>query len=591
MKKFFQSLISSILAVIILFQPAFAAIPNEDILDFFDQNGIYYYNPDGNLDACGGGATTLPGDTVAEKIWNYMIQKGYNDAQAAGVVGNAEAESGLNPTRRGDNDYWGLFQLMHTAQRDAMWAQISAEGYGEYLDPSYWPAGAVDRIPPDAVDALVRIIMDYTFDPNDTMWQTELKNATTPEEAAEIFLVHYERAFGGNSTIQYYSPYVGRLYQAADRRREFARKWFDEFSGHGIVGSASSESDGSNVTIIGDSITVGATNALKNVFTGITDADIDARVARPWAEGKNVAKTMNLKNVVVFALGTNNDPLTQNDIDGAISIIGSNRLIVFVTNYNGGAKNGYPESNNELLKKAAAENSNVVVADWYEAIKNNPEQYLANDLLHPNAAGAELFAQTIYDAVNSNASNFGCTVSGDFEKLVLSYAWPEYHPASFTERRPEYISAVNQSVSEGRYVGGFEGVDCGGFVTILVQNSGLEPDYNKTAPGPGPTSAQEPWVQQHGWVLLNSDPNTPVDASILQAGDVAFSNGHTFIYVGEINGFDSTIASASFGERAPMAGKEATDFGNGVVVRWYRNPSYTTGHSASSNINSKISGD
>ncbi len=589
--KTLRNIIISFLSALLVIQPTFAIVPDESVLDFFDQNGIYYYNPDGILDACGGGATMLPGDTVAEKIWNYMIQKGYNDAQAAGILGNAEIESGLEPTRRGANDYWGLFQLMHTAQRDAMWAQITAEGYGEYLSTAYWPAGSVNNIPPDALDALVRIIMDYTFDPNDTMWQTELKNAQTPEEAAEIFLVHYERAINGDTPIQYYAPYKGRMYQATAKRVAAARKWFDEFSGNGIVGTASTSNDGGNVTIIGDSITVGSSSSLKNVFSGISDSDIDARVSRPWAEGLQVAQSMQLKDVVVFALGTNNDRLSQSDIDNALSILGSNRLIVFVTNYNGTATDGYPESNNELLKNAAKQYSNVVVADWYEAIKNDPTQYLYSDLVHPTSTGADLFAQTIFDAVNSNASNFGCTVSSDFQDLVLSYAWPDYHPSGFTERRPEYIDAVNKSVAEGRYVGGFEGVDCGGFVTILVQNSGLEPDYNKTAPGPGNTSAQEPWVQQHGWVLLNSDPNTPVDPSILQAGDVAFSHGHTFIYVGEIPGFNSQIASASYGERAPMAGREATDYGNGSTVRWYRNPSYTNGQGAAARINTRISGD
>ncbi len=590
MKRFLQSIASVFLAFLILQQPAFANLPDESIIDYYDRNGIYYYNPVGTYE-CGSGSTMLAGDTVAEKIWNYMIEKGYNDAQAAGVVGNAEAESGLNPTRRGDNDYWGLFQLMHTPQRDAMWNQIAAEGYGEYLDPSYWPAGAVDRIPPDAVDALVRIIMDYTFDPNDTRWQTELKNATSPEEAAEIFLVHYERAFGGNSPIEYYAPYAGQLYQGTSRRREFARKWFDQYSGNGSTVGSGSTNDGSNVTIIGDSITVGSTAALKNVFPNIADSDINARVSRPWGEGLQIARSMPLKDTVVFALGTNNNPLRQSEIDEAISIIGDNRLIVFVTNYNGSPTNtnGYPEANNELLKQAATAHSNVVIADWYTAIAGNPSAYLGSDNLHPNGAGADLFAQTIYDTVNANATNMGCsTVGGDFQQLVLSYAWPEYHPASFTERRPDYIQAVNQSVAEGRYVGGYEGVDCGGWVTILVQNSGLEPDYNKTAPGPGATPAQEAWVKQHGWILLNSSESVPVDASILQAGDVAFTNGHTWIYVGDIPGFDSKIASASFGERAPMAGRELFDYGRGGAVRWYRNPRYTN---QSSRLSTFVNGD
>ena len=144
---------------------------------------------------------------------------------------------------------------------------------------------------------------------------------------------------------------------------------------------------------------------------------------------------------------------------------------------------------------------------------------------------------------------------------------------------PAYAEAVTRSISEGRYVGGsvagVPGIDCGGFVTILVQNSGLEPEYND---GKGNTDAQEAWAKSHGWQLLNSASSIAVDTSILQPGDVAFSSGHTFIYVGEIPGFDSVIASASYSTigagRAPMAGREDLMHGNGVTVRWYRKPNY-----------------
>jgi hypothetical protein len=147
---------------------------------------------------------------------------------------------------------------------------------------------------------------------------------------------------------------------------------------------------------------------------------------------------------------------------------------------------------------------------------------------------------------------------------------------------PAYADAVNQSISEGRYVGGsvagVPGIDCGGFVTILVQNSGIAPDYNDSK---GNTSTQEAWVRSHGWQLINDSVSSYVDTSLLQPGDVAFSSGHTFIYVGEIPGFNSVIASASYSYhgagRAPMAGAEDLTFGNGAIVRWYR----STGFSAS----------
>lgn len=39
----------------------------------------------------------LTGKNVEEKIWNFLIGKGFSKAGAAGLMGNLFAESGLNP--------------------------------------------------------------------------------------------------------------------------------------------------------------------------------------------------------------------------------------------------------------------------------------------------------------------------------------------------------------------------------------------------------------------------------------------------------------------------------------------------------------
>jgi hypothetical protein len=51
---------------------------------------------------------------------------------------------------------------------------------------------------------------------------------------------------------------------------------------------------------------------------------------------------------------------------------------------------------------------------------------------------------------------------------------------------------------------------------------------------------------------------------------VAFSQGHTWIYVGEISGFESKYASASQGIKAPSAGEEGFFYDQNV---WYRKKS------------------
>lgn len=171
-------------------------------------------------------------------------------------------------------------------------------------------------------------------------------------------------------------------------------------------------------------------------------------------------------------------------------------------------------------------------------------------------------------AINSSANCDSLSLSigaqnGSVVAKALEYAWPDHKGRGFTERKQEYINAIAKAKSEGRYVGGYNGVDCGGFVTTVMIDSGFEPRYNS---GKGPTDTQKKWAREN-WQRIGNVQSS----AELQPGDVAFSPGHTFMYVGKQDGFATEIASASLGSRAPMAGKEnIIKDHNGVAVEWFR---------------------
>jgi len=189
------------------------------------------------------------------------------------------------------------------------------------------------------------------------------------------------------------------------------------------------------------------------------------------------------------------------------------------------------------------------------------------------------YAQAIFDEFKDNLSaagtgTTGCANAGSLQELTLAYAWPEYSPKPFTQRTPAYAQAVEKAKSEGRYVGDQcygGGVDCGAFVTILLNDSGFDPTYNyngKISDGAGYTTIQDQWAREN-WETLEGIEST----SDLQPGDVAIHvedevlAGHTYIFVGEIEGFSQQFASASQCGRAPMASEE-----NPVnpAFTWYR---------------------
>jgi hypothetical protein len=169
----------------------------------------------------------LTDEKVADKIYDYFSEKDYTTAQIAGIIGNADIECGLEPSRGVADGGFGLFQLMDCPQRSAMFEEMNQRGVGKYTTSEYWDYGASTFDSEEDMNTFLDIMLDYTMNPDDPTWYNELHSAETPEEAAEIFLVHYERAIAGYSPIEYYDDYAGICYQLTSHRREAARYWYD----------------------------------------------------------------------------------------------------------------------------------------------------------------------------------------------------------------------------------------------------------------------------------------------------------------------------------------------------------------------------
>lgn len=180
---------------------------------------------------------------------------------------------------------------------------------------------------------------------------------------------------------------------------------------------SSSNVSGSDIFMIGDSITVASESELKSKISGI---EINAQVSKQFGGTNNNNKSGlqileenkdSLRKVIVMALGTNGS-VSESDIITALSIIGSSRTLILTTNYKLGDENAY-NSNNSIIKTAAEKNSNVKVADWAAAVKNSPEKYIVNSdqYVHPTNEGKTLFAETI--ASTTNGSGNGATGSGN----------------------------------------------------------------------------------------------------------------------------------------------------------------------------------
>jgi len=156
------------------------------------------------------------------------------------------------------------------------------------------------------------------------------------------------------------------------------------------------------VTMIGDSITVGAESYLTKEIPGVTT---NAQAGRTWDQGLQVLKSMGtVGDTVVFALGTNSG-VTPSQIR-ALKSAAQGKKIVLMTIYGTSTSNiaSYMDSSNKAINA-----SGLTIADWYTKAKSNQSWFRADTLgVHPDAAGSREFAKTIASAVSSA----GSTTSG-----------------------------------------------------------------------------------------------------------------------------------------------------------------------------------
>ena len=233
------------------------------------------------------------------------------------------------------------------------------------------------------------------------------------------------------------SQHSARIASAEDYWKKYQNGEFDAVENGvapSLTGSSSSDgvdssnttgsSDGSNVTIIGDSITNGSRVAIK---ADLPKAEIIAQDSKHFtaSDGNNPSGLQiveqlkaegKLRSIVVVALGTN-DVLTKGDIDAMVKAVGPDRKLFFVTNYDIVKTNKY-NSNNKLLLAAAAANDNVKVIDWKNAVLSatgSPGDYVSDEkvyAVHPTAEGQKLFAKTIKDGIAGTKPSGTCEEEG-----------------------------------------------------------------------------------------------------------------------------------------------------------------------------------
>ncbi len=425
------------LAGLLIFPTSTFAI-SEATLDFFDQNHIYYYNPTGTANICY--SSSMSGNTNFAKIANYFFGNNpygisLSPEAVAGIIANFQAESGLSAFRNqsqynsttGDMSSSNGYGIAQFTGRDKILTPLKTDArtanyFFEYYNEKYGGTigieddGIPDGVPEEVNDAWLAVQLDFIvssefmttkvgsyrnyggtmgldYIPDSATILEAMEMAKSASDAARIFVWIYERPAnkpGGAAT-----------------RSEIAESILPDVSALGNNGVTSdAKNTGKNVTIIGDSLTVGSESAIKSL---LPDADIHAQSSKQFYTGtdnnkggytilNDLASSNSLREIVVYALGTNSS-ITSEQAQAVINLAGSNRTVIFLTNY---AKDNNYLANNNIFMSIKQKNNNVVIADWKAKASSDTTKYLSSDGVHPTADGQTLFAEIISSAVNNS---------------------------------------------------------------------------------------------------------------------------------------------------------------------------------------------
>ena len=152
---------------------------------------------------------------------------------------------------------------------------------------------------------------------------------------------------------------------------------------------------GSSTIAIGDSILLGARDAVRSALPGIT---VNAEVGRQFTALPSLIRSLSsagaLRSNVVIHLGTNGPP-TDADLKRALDSLSGVRRVVLV---NTAEDRWWQDQANSSIAKAAAGRPNVVVADWRSVANGHPE-YFVSDGVHLTPAGAAAYAAMIAGSI------------------------------------------------------------------------------------------------------------------------------------------------------------------------------------------------
>jgi len=157
---------------------------------------------------------------------------------------------------------------------------------------------------------------------------------------------------------------------------------------------------GANVTVIGDSVPLGAADVIQQTLESVV---VDAEVSRTMLSGPEMIRDFagrgELGEFIVLALFTNPLPNMIEATENTIAAIPDGHRVIVVTPFG----KDYMEPTAEYVRTLPQQFDFVTVADWNAAIRDNTN-LLARDRIHMGGNDArQIYANLIVQAIEQAA--------------------------------------------------------------------------------------------------------------------------------------------------------------------------------------------
>ncbi len=345
-RKFLYSMLLILVASFFIIQPTLAITQQQ--LDDFASNNIMFYDP-GDIDSPDAGCYKTPPHTVtgaestkqyaskAAIIWNYFV-----NANIPGISDSAEVIAGILANFEQENSRFNPFDRSNSSNNSGLWHTSDYDDFIKLVEDEFGGSGIWHTTPDDAtykraiefeLDILTSSSYNYNYMTaggsfiDYLSFPTDKVGEAGAAAYADLFSVTAERNVYGTDPI--YDPGVIKamydmyektghtselpyLYQQNVRRRELAKRWYNDFGGGVAAQRCATTVSGGEVTVFTDGI-VGQNDFASlegvEIYSGFTSFSGIADKASDLSESNN------LRDYIVLAFDATKFENNETDVN------------------------------------------------------------------------------------------------------------------------------------------------------------------------------------------------------------------------------------------------------------------------------------